>query len=656
VTTGSGEAAGTPRLKIPRAWAEITGAWALAIAWPIFQGASSGPDSFTMMRADTLDLVIFAAVSILVVPTLLIGAELLLGLVSSTGRKRLHALLLGALLSLVLWQALGSDALGDAVQLVIFTSLAAAIAIAYLRSEFTRNMALLLGLAAPVTAVAFLLTGPGASVTLGGKADAAAPTAEAHPPVVMLVLDEFPLAALQSAPDQIDRARFPNFAQLADQSSWYLNARTTGDVTTQAVPALLSGRPPHADSTPPSFRDHEDNLFTRLAAAGYEIDATETVTDLCPHEICSERGGTIARLAKIAANGVEFGKPLPERISERYVLPRVREASLPIDPPPSEEADRFVGRIGPGDSRLEYQHLILPHIPWIYLPDGRDYIGPIAPGLGDVAGEKDQTWLGSRGLTDASFQQFMLQVGYVDRTVGRVIRKMKETGIWEEAMLVVVADHGSAFRQGVSRRYLTERNAGWVLPVPLFVKYPGQTHGDKIDADFESTALLNDMLDGLGLPTTDEAPVPEGELRAHSTAKGDMTLSSAKVRRGFDAAVRYRNESFPSDSFFDLTGDPDLIGRRADGNRRLRPIEAEMTPSQPNSPADLSSGQLPAYVSGSTPRKGECERKLAIALNGRVALTLRPWAQGDQCSFAGVLDPGLFRDGENEVTAYRITG
>ena len=52
----------------------------------------------------------------------------------------------------------------------------------------------------------------------------------AKPPVAMMVFDEFSLGILMTADGHVDRGRFPNFAGLADRSTWYRRHTTLADV------------------------------------------------------------------------------------------------------------------------------------------------------------------------------------------------------------------------------------------------------------------------------------------------------------------------------------------------------------------------------------------------------------------------------------------
>jgi hypothetical protein len=63
--------------------------------------------------------------------------------------------------------------------------------------------------------------------------------AQRHPPVVVIVHDAFPTVSLLDSQRRIDRARYPSFARLADDSTWFPHHTTTVDETGRALRSLL---------------------------------------------------------------------------------------------------------------------------------------------------------------------------------------------------------------------------------------------------------------------------------------------------------------------------------------------------------------------------------------------------------------------------------
>ena len=103
-----------------------------------------------------------------------------------------------------------------------------------------------------------------------------------------------------------------------------------------------------------------------------------------------------------------------------------------------------------------FQHALLPHEPWIYLPSGRQSRpkgnDPI-PKINGPVGFHDQA------LTNHNETRHLLQVGFVDRQVGLVLERLRRTGLFDQALIVVTADHGIAFEVGVDdRRLVTDDN------------------------------------------------------------------------------------------------------------------------------------------------------------------------------------------------------
>src|ERR671932_90731 len=75
------------------------------------------------------------------------------------------------------------------------------------------------------------------------QSDAAAKKPK-HPHVVLIVFDEFGGDILLGPDGRIDAGRFPHFAALAHDGTWFRNAQTRYDSTTKAVPLILDGMAP----------------------------------------------------------------------------------------------------------------------------------------------------------------------------------------------------------------------------------------------------------------------------------------------------------------------------------------------------------------------------------------------------------------------------
>ena len=67
-----------------------------------------------------------------------------------------------------------------------------------------------------------------------------------------------------------------------------------------------------------------------------------------------------------------------------------------------------------------------------------------------------------------------MQLRFTDRLLGELLRRLRTIGLYDQALLVVAADHGVSFRPDGPRRNVTPANVGEIGGVPLFVKAPGK--------------------------------------------------------------------------------------------------------------------------------------------------------------------------------------
>lgn len=67
-------------------------------------------------------------------------------------------------------------------------------------------------------------------------------------------------------------------------------------------------------------------------------------------------------------------------------------------------------------------------------------------------------------------------VRYVDQYIGRLIKKTKQLGIYDDLMIVVVSDHGEHFQEHYRRFYDCHGYDYYeeFIKVPIIIKYPGQ--------------------------------------------------------------------------------------------------------------------------------------------------------------------------------------
>ena len=108
------------------------------------------------------------------------------------------------------------------------------------------------------------------------------------------------------------------------------------------------------------------------------------------------------------------------------------------------------------DPTLHYLHLLLPHAPYHFLSFGQTYDpnATLAGGISEISGTRSTEQRGA----DVDRQRLVLQAMYVDRVVGDVLDRLQETGLAEDTLVVVVADHGVGLQPWATPRPTTPEN------------------------------------------------------------------------------------------------------------------------------------------------------------------------------------------------------
>jgi hypothetical protein len=323
---------------------------------------------------------------------------------------------------------------------------------AYLKSQLLRSFASVIGvlsLGIPVLILGFspiagLVWAPHSSV----------PQHEFRAPdtsVLVVVFDELPLLSLVEEFGQIDRKRMPNFAALAATSTWFRNATTVSDGTSVAIPAILTG-PRSNGRQLANTESHPENLFS-LFSPTHEIHARESSTLICSPQLCPPLRGSVMENMSGLLSDVTV-------VALRTILPAPLTLRLPgVADRWSDFLDSEI-RLGVTEifrqfgvsfsasrrATLGYLHVNFPHSPWDHLPSGQRYGAPDL--VRYPSGLKNGVWTKQPEFAHRALQRHMLHVGYADRLLGDLIAHLKAEGLYDDLLMVVVADHGVSFEPG----------------------------------------------------------------------------------------------------------------------------------------------------------------------------------------------------------------
>jgi hypothetical protein len=669
---------------------------AFAFAEPLFDLLGKTPEFFVVRGSTAGDVVFFALVVAFFPPLAIVAVEAVVAWVSVRAMRWLHHAALASLAADVALQVVRKDVTGTDAAFAIAAVLGIAFAALSARMRGVQMFLTVLSPAPVIFVVIFLFRAP------LGELDASAKTLTIPPPknpvpVVLVVLDEFAEPTLMGPDHRIDAGRFPNFAALAATSTWYRNANSVHEHTPDAVPAILTGQNPKPGLLPVA-QDHPDNIFTLLGSR-YAMDAYESVTQLCPEQLCERRHDSFTDRITSLADDLEvvYGHlVLPKRLEER--LPAVTNTWQNFSGAEHDDTaalsrtnlalqgagdvNREIGRQMWQDQRfiwtqwvdglapkrkptLYMMHLLMPHYPWRYLPDGKQY----GSSLGiDGLGSDGDTWTTDPWVVEQGWQRHLLQAGFTDRLLGQLVAKLKAEGIWNKALVILTADHGVSFIPGQHRRTVTPANFSDIASIPLFVKLPHQAKGRIDDGDVDTTDIVPTIADELGLPFPAGYHVDGRSLlgpHGHRTvivrgaSGGAVKMTEAATIKGKYATLGRQLALFGSGSWtsvYDIGPNRQLIGRPVSslpvtqGNASVsidgRSLFADVDPTSLFSPGHVtgSVGGAPSGVD------------LAVAVNGTIEAVTQTFDSDGSIHFASFVPDTDFRKGANVVDVYAVHG
>ncbi len=502
----------------------ICGLSTAAVTAPLLDIYGRNPEVFVANRTSGSEIFLFGLIITVAIPLIALGLLWLARLAGTRWEQITYGVIVGSL-SVATGFVVSRQVFPEATWLAVAAGLLVGVLVLMLHSRYRRILSYF-AVALPIVLALFLTTSASSRLIWEDSDSHQAQAAKIGDPapLVFIQLDEMPIASIMDTDGTVNEVLFPNFARLADEGTWYRNALADSIATTQSVPVILTGKL-HEKGLSPSSVDHPKNLFTLLSGT-YEMHVIEWIADLCPEEICPDYAGrTPARFTSLLRDvSVVYGHlTLPQAI--RNQIPSIENAwkgflgegdvpagsgveieGLPV-PEHGERAEwidwvqRLINGIEAGaPPTLHYAHLEAPHVPWVTNPSGTHYERP--EDYTEVEGvEGGGAWSFDPRPALTGFQRHLYQTGFLDRLLGKLFERLDETDSWDDAMVVVIADHGASFVPGQHRRWPYADNRDDLYRVPLFVKYPGQETGQTVDAPAYGRDVLPTIVDALEIDT-----------------------------------------------------------------------------------------------------------------------------------------------------------
>jgi hypothetical protein len=273
------------------------------------------------------------------------------------------------------------------------------------------------------------------------------------------------------------RATSPSIDAFAARATLFANARAQTSWTRTSIASIFTGRRPHHHGV----NDRDDalpetavTLAELLRQQGYSTAGFTTNGNVVSALGFGQGFDIYQYLAGRDENGRPLGIRHPQRSDELNTRALTWLAERPRDQP-----------------FFLYLHAIDPHYPYTPPPSVRARLAAgVDPSLGTLAMLAKLVFLqhvASDEELSGIVQLYDAQIAFNDRSFGILCRKLKWQGLFDDALIVLLADHGEEFLD----------HGGWehgrslydeMLRVPLVFKWPGQRK-----AAAESPAQLVDI-------------------------------------------------------------------------------------------------------------------------------------------------------------------
>ncbi len=472
-------------------------------------------------------------------------------------------------------------------------------AIYYISAEKLRALSLLTSI------MLLIVIGGPLAVILNQHIDNSSPTSEIQSNynssgsgikrVILITVDTLRADVLSSYGSQ--NVQTPNIDGLSADGVLFKNAYSSAPWTLPAFSSIMTGLPPGTHLTTKASSKLPDKFNTiaeYMTGAGYYTGAIVRNLFLSPDFNIDQGIVDYYHYPKFNKYVRSFGTAL---------LLSALNKKLTDDVSTEDITDIAINWLGEhrDENFFFWVHYFDPHQPYTppvkYITDNSEppkRIGLIFDGAGNIRSGhfsptvRERQWI--KELYDA-------EVRYVDENLGRLFEYLKESGLYEDSLIIFTSDHGEEFwDHGGFEHGHTLYNE--VIQVPLIIKMPGASKAGEENTRVSTQSLKRTILDTSGIEYESDRLI-SGSLYPMIQGNGTEMNGEPLVITGLlyyedkesiiTGDKKYiRSLISNEEEFYDLANDPDELNGL---NDEARTLEARQMMEQYNEKAKSLSSE-----------------------------------------------------------------
>ena len=336
-----------------------------------------------------------------------------------------------------------------------------------------------------------------------------------HPNIILIALDA--LTARDMSLYGYHLPTTPNLERLTRTWTVYEDANSTGNGTIALLPTIITGRYPYLDDW---YRygdlSSEDkgwlDLNAILKSNGFETAFMMYGLGPRPSTYHMHAGFQRVTIDTPKASDVLKLTLFTPMVLQLVLNDYIRigfDSKIPADnsfwnePLYAAAETYFREKAAAGQKYpfFAYLHFQRPHEPYI----ANEFLGrflPIEDGMTDNSEMHRLAWLdhtAPQSMLDKMRLRYDENILKADEEVAHLVDLLRQSGLYDNSLLIITADHGSNFQAGYPPYYSHLLTAA-EHSIPLLVKYPHQTEGRRVAGLVSTVDIFPTILDVLGVP------------------------------------------------------------------------------------------------------------------------------------------------------------